>query len=286
MSRLLIDEHPLQVLPSLAEAIGLNEAIVLQQLHYWLKDSKKIYDGKPWTYNSVAEWQKQFPFWSESTIRRTINNLRKLDLVEVTSKYNKMPMDKTLWYTVRYDVLNRVTIPFSQNDHMVRSDCTHGLVKMDKAIPKTITKTITKTKSINNNVQPSDDSVNDRFETLYKTYPKKQGKKRALAAYKKAVKAGVTDEQIADGIKRYCFLLETKRTETKYIKQAGTWFFNEGWNDEYETDRRYRGHSGNDRAGEKESGGIIGQLARKRAANGQAANDGIGSDVGDLEWFD
>lgn len=32
---LLIEEPPLQILPSLAAAIGLNEAIVLQQL-YWL----------------------------------------------------------------------------------------------------------------------------------------------------------------------------------------------------------------------------------------------------------
>ena len=33
---LLISEPPLQVLPSLAVKIGLNEAIVLQQIHYWL----------------------------------------------------------------------------------------------------------------------------------------------------------------------------------------------------------------------------------------------------------
>ena len=35
-SKLLIDEPPLQVLPSLALKIGLNEAIILQQVHYWL----------------------------------------------------------------------------------------------------------------------------------------------------------------------------------------------------------------------------------------------------------
>lgn len=30
MSKLLLDEHPLQVLPGLAKRIGLNEAIILQ----------------------------------------------------------------------------------------------------------------------------------------------------------------------------------------------------------------------------------------------------------------
>lgn len=39
-SKLLIDEEPLQVLPGLAAVIGLNEALVVQQLHYWLRRSK------------------------------------------------------------------------------------------------------------------------------------------------------------------------------------------------------------------------------------------------------
>lgn len=40
MSKLLIEEPPLQVLPSLAVTIGLNEAIIIQQIHYWLRDSR------------------------------------------------------------------------------------------------------------------------------------------------------------------------------------------------------------------------------------------------------
>ena len=37
MSRLLLEDEPLVVLPKLATVIGLNEAIILQQLHYWLE---------------------------------------------------------------------------------------------------------------------------------------------------------------------------------------------------------------------------------------------------------
>ena len=40
MSNLLINESPLQVLPTLATYIGLNEAIFLQQVHYWLRIDK------------------------------------------------------------------------------------------------------------------------------------------------------------------------------------------------------------------------------------------------------
>ncbi len=61
MSKLLLDEHPLLVLPSLAKKIGLNEAIILQQINYWLIDSKKEIDGRKWTYNSIKAWNEQFP---------------------------------------------------------------------------------------------------------------------------------------------------------------------------------------------------------------------------------
>ena len=35
MSKLLISENLVMIIPTLAVKIGLNEAIVLQQIHYW-----------------------------------------------------------------------------------------------------------------------------------------------------------------------------------------------------------------------------------------------------------
>ena len=40
MSKLLIHDKPIMILPSLAQKIGLNEAIILQQIHYWLVSSQ------------------------------------------------------------------------------------------------------------------------------------------------------------------------------------------------------------------------------------------------------
>jgi hypothetical protein len=61
MSTLLINEAPLMIVPSLAVEIGLNEAVVLQQIHYWLNISKHKIKGKKWVYNTYEDWQKQFP---------------------------------------------------------------------------------------------------------------------------------------------------------------------------------------------------------------------------------
>lgn len=62
MSNLLIDDYPILVLPKLATEIGLNEAIVLQQMHYWLKKSNHNYDGKRWIYNSFLNGKNTFLF--------------------------------------------------------------------------------------------------------------------------------------------------------------------------------------------------------------------------------
>lgn len=111
VSSLLIQEEPLQVLPSLAVAIGLNEAIFLQQLHYWLRHSKNNRDGKLWVYNTFEEWQEQMPWWSSRTLMRIVDYLRKKGLIETTSKYNQAAIDKTLWYTINYNAVLKLSLP-------------------------------------------------------------------------------------------------------------------------------------------------------------------------------
>ena len=126
MSKLLINEQPLQVIPSLAKAIGLNEAIFLQQLHYFLRISKNRADGRSWVYNTIKDWQAEFSFWSLKTVQRTIESLEEIGLILSTDKLNKMKMDKTKWYSIDYEKLYEISgentnLPFSQNDQM---ECT------------------------------------------------------------------------------------------------------------------------------------------------------------------
>jgi hypothetical protein len=93
-SKLLTDESPLQLLPSLAVALngrsgkggnrnGDRKAVFLQQVYYWLNQAEKsngklgrFKDSRWWIYNSIGEWQRDnFPMWSEDTIKRIINDL-------------------------------------------------------------------------------------------------------------------------------------------------------------------------------------------------------------------
>ena len=107
MSKLLINENPLQVLPSLAVKTSLNEAIVLQQIHYWLEKSEHIHDGRKWVYNSIDNWCEQFPFFSKSTVDRTFKSLCDRGLL-IKGNYNKSKFDKTNWYSIDYDRLGQL----------------------------------------------------------------------------------------------------------------------------------------------------------------------------------
>lgn len=111
---LLLNESPLIVLPSLAAEIGLNEAMMLQQIHYWLNRSENIRDGHRWVYKSVREWQKEFPFWSTNTIDRTLKKLEKQELI-IVGIYNKYKTDRTKWYTIDYSKINDIKIKYDHN---------------------------------------------------------------------------------------------------------------------------------------------------------------------------
>ena len=105
-SKLLIEESPLLVQPSLAVVVGLNEAMFLQQVHYWLNPrfNKNHIEGRLWVHNTYEQWQKQFPFWGEKTIRRAISNLEKKGVLESRVTINNFK--KTKFYTINYETLD------------------------------------------------------------------------------------------------------------------------------------------------------------------------------------
>lgn len=60
---LLMTSQPIVINRDLACRIGLNEAIVLQQLHYWLNETNSgtEHGGIRWVYNTTEQWLEQFP---------------------------------------------------------------------------------------------------------------------------------------------------------------------------------------------------------------------------------
>ncbi|MEG0385157.1 MAG: DnaD domain protein [Solibacillus sp.] len=123
--KLLEYDFVLIVQPKLAMVVGLNEALFLQQLHYWVTKSGIIMDGEKWIYNAYTSWHKQFPFWSDRTIRRIVKRLDELGVL-ISANYNRASFDKTKWYRIHYDQLTQLLGEASFFDEPRQNGTTEG----------------------------------------------------------------------------------------------------------------------------------------------------------------
>lgn len=118
MSMYLFDEQPIVANKALARALGLNEALVLQQINYWIeinkKSGKNYHDEKYWTYNSIRAWQENdFDYMSVDTVKRTFAKLEKAGYLLI-GNYNKDPRDKTKWYTINDEKLEELYLELNK----------------------------------------------------------------------------------------------------------------------------------------------------------------------------
>lgn len=125
MSLLFNKEDILLVDRRLAVIIGLNEALILQQIHYWVR--KKTggieHKGERWVFNSLEKWHEQFPFWSQDTVKRALASLKARGLLRV-EKLAEVGRDRTNYYTIDYKqvaLLEAGNLP-----QCIGANCTNG----------------------------------------------------------------------------------------------------------------------------------------------------------------
>jgi hypothetical protein len=90
--------------PIIATIIGQNESTLLNQILYWISKCGRDIAGQKekWIYNSLAEWHKQFSYWSMYKLRKTIKSLEDLGLIK-SIKVNAKKWNHTKWYTVDHN---------------------------------------------------------------------------------------------------------------------------------------------------------------------------------------
>lgn len=115
---LLEEERLVVIRPKLAVMIGLNEAIILQQIKYWLQRSKHVIEGRVWFYKTNKEWKEELPFLSEMTIRRAIESLESQGLI--LTRTSEVNFSRTKYYRLNDHIENStmVEIPIVQNEQV------------------------------------------------------------------------------------------------------------------------------------------------------------------------
>ena len=235
----LFDEHPILIDKKLAAVIGFNEAVVLQQLNYWLhSNSAKKIDGRLWVYNSYDNWRKDnFPFWSTRTIRRIFDSCEKKGVI-LTGNFNKAGFDKTKWYSIDENKINDLMdSPCGQNGQTEWTKCPDGSGQdvHTNTIYYTDTTSNTNKHSASHSNAQCVSQLEEEFEEVWSKYPNKKGKKQAFNHYKAWRKASVkhTNEYLLERLKKY---LTYCQQNNWYHPMNGSTWFNGRFDDELEVD--------------------------------------------------
>ena len=231
----LFDEHPILIDKKLAAVIGFNEAVVLQQLNYWLhSNSAKKIDGRLWVYNSYDNWRKDnFPFWSTRTIRRIFDSCEKKGVI-LTGNFNKAGFDKTKWYSIDENKINDLMdSPCGQNGQTEWTKWPDGSGQdvHTNTIYYTDTTSNTNKHSASHSNAQSVSQLEKEFEEVWSKYPNKKGKKQAFNHYKAWRKSSTkhTNEYLLERLKKY--LTYCQQNNSWYHPMNGSTWFNGRFDD-------------------------------------------------------
>lgn len=207
---------------------GIEKAILLQNLRFWLDHAKannrNVYDGYHWIYNSAEAFAKLFPYMSSKKIAKLLKELEIEGIIK-TGHYNKSAYDRTKWYTMSgYSISQIREMDFSEEENQ--------FLKSEQPIPDINTDIISDT-----NHSSSVDDVS-AFEKFWNAGMRKIGKKKTFALFKsKAKEMGIDASELANK-------LVDDVTARLQLKQYGfnalhpeTYIRNERWEDEYVDNR-------------------------------------------------
>ena len=207
---LLSSGYFIQVHPEIIKRLGsATQAIVLQQLSYWLERAENIHNGENWVYNTYEDWAEQLGL-SASQIKRAITALEDLGVVV---SCQPEAYDRIKWY--RIDTEHEFwQNPISHNEPIQETKSSDG---RDEIARSTIYTNTT-------HIEPKRTS----FDEFWEIFPRKTGKGEARKSFEKALKK-TTLEIILESARRYA--LDPNR-EDKYTCHPATWLNQERWDDD------------------------------------------------------
>ena len=118
---------------ALAKMYGIEEAILIHNFYYWIKENKlndrNFFDGRYWTFNTQKAYAEWYSYLSEGRIKRTINNLIDRGIL-MKGNHNANQYDRTNWYAFTDEGLAIV-----QNYYIDEPIMTNGRVETGRPIP-------------------------------------------------------------------------------------------------------------------------------------------------------
>lgn len=234
MSKLLINENPLIISPTLVIELGSYEAAAfLQQLHFWVSVSQHHQDGQAWVFNTQDQCVEMMRGTiSKSTAKRIVKMLKDKGLIKIASLHNNK-WNHTNFFTINYEEMAKIEQKYSSNpcstdwlkmNQSNGSNCANRMVQDDPNDQTILGQSLQKNTSEDN----KQNIYTDLFEEFWNVVPNKDGKKTAATAFKKAIKLISLQDMIA----AYKAYIQICDSQNRFKKNPSTWLNQECWNDE------------------------------------------------------
>jgi len=89
---------------AVAAKYGVDEALLIHHFQYWIRinfaQGKNFKENRTWTFQTRKEIQAHFPYWNVDKVKYLCERLVRIGVLQ-TKNFNKLSMDKTLWYSFR-----------------------------------------------------------------------------------------------------------------------------------------------------------------------------------------
>lgn len=219
----------------LATKFGLNNAIFLQDLAFWIefnrKRDKAFRDGRYWTYSTMEEISERHPYWTKNQVRHIIDTCKKNGWIFV-EHYDQSNYNRRNWYSIRDDIMS--IISFGHDDFPITEcDTEHSEVgNISHRSDLCINSNNIDKKKLNKNMNKEEIEIfaEELFKKFWESYPQKVGKQATIKAWNKIK----PDEALLT------IMLKTLEEQKKlkkwqdrdYIPYPATWLNGRRWEDE------------------------------------------------------
>lgn len=229
----------------IAAEVGVVAATIYRNLEFWIEkneaNERHFYEGRYWTYNSVAAFTKLFPYLTTKQIRLGLDKLIEAGLIG-TGNFNPSAYDRTRWFCLLdHPVLPKGAnsaagegepIPDIKPDHKP-DDKEPALSEPDLFAGKGEGKEAMKEEGKEEKKQEAPSRLDDAFARFWAAYPagpRKTDKPKARAAFVaictgKAKGIPKTDpEVIIAGAQAYA-----RSAPGEYLKMPVGWLHGARW---------------------------------------------------------
>jgi hypothetical protein len=194
-----------------AKIVGVEAAVILDKFTWWIRhneaNGKNFYEGKYWTFNSTKAMEKMFPFFNMWKIGRITKKLID-DGYLVTGNFNKLPFDRTLWYTLSEkgeQLMKCACHDFAESQSDALQKCKMSSSENAQPIPVP-----TNVKKQFSNIYSYADTKSDTFKEAW----------RGFVDMRKAKKKPLTDRAVKSIFKKLNEYASDDETQAKILDES------------------------------------------------------------------